>query len=210
MIIEFYYVELMITHWEGEEWKENWWTALNNLLMVVGVLLYSKRAVDYYVINTHPLLKSKCAEIKRSGFLGDIDGKLSFYEIWFYIGTVFFILIACCIRLFLVNVAGTRFRIELDTGKNKTEYFEILDLMKVSNEKNQCSQFKGSVWNRNYHLFLIITYPYNAVYSFQPFSRSINTFQEYISKFTRDHYAAVFQIVYFVCLINSVGMFFKS
>ena len=81
MILEFFYVELLITSWEGEHLFENWWIGINNILIFLVSLVSCKRAIDYFSLNVgHKILVEKVRNMRRRDFFGEIDGKLSLYE----------------------------------------------------------------------------------------------------------------------------------
>ena len=173
MILEFFVYELLVTDHHGENFAGNEWIAINNIIMLFGIILYSLYAVDYFLINTHPSLKSKRENIRRKTMTGFIIDSISYYHLWMFLGTFFCLLIAACIRIFISNVVGTRFVITEILSDNKTETSDILKLMKINPElKNSCSQF------------------------------SLKVYIENISKFeNRFLYVAKLQIVYFICCV---------
>ena len=111
--------------------------------MVVGTTIFSIRAIDCFVLNAHPLLDEKVDRIRRNTIFGDIDGYLSLYE-YLILFSIFCIQAASFIRVFLLNVIGTRFVI---ADEKNIEGRNITEVMKLGDQSfGECSQFNLEIW----------------------------------------------------------------
>ena len=128
MLIEMFYIEIMVTPWEGEFIYENVWMTVNNIVTFFVTLQYSMHAVRYFLLNAHPCLEMfrNAAEIQKKkdldfpdhvtlrndhfkilGYLSKLSG-LNFGKC-LYLLCVFFIQIASISKFALVFMIGTRY-----------------------------------------------------------------------------------------------------
>ena len=153
MLLEFFTYELLLTDHHGEYFGKTEWTAINNLIMVFGLIFYGVYAVEYFLINTHKQLKTKSNEIKRDNLLGRIDDEISFYHLWVFLGSFFCLLVASCVRILITNVVGTRYVLTEKLNKNGGEEItetQIIELMKINSTKeNSCSMFNYNTYQNN-------------------------------------------------------------
>ena len=124
MLIEMFYIEIMVTPWEGEFIYENVWMTVNNIVTFFVTLQYSMHAVRYFLLNAHPCLNDlrnavdkfegeidhvtiQNHHFKILGYLSKLSG-LNFGKC-LYLLCVFFIQIASISKFALVFMIGTRY-----------------------------------------------------------------------------------------------------
>ena len=79
MLLEFFFVEMMVTDWEGEHILNNPWISINNFALLISSLVAVKHSIDFLAINSgHKKLTDKMRSIGRETMYGNVDGHMYF------------------------------------------------------------------------------------------------------------------------------------
>lgn len=77
MLIEFFFVEMMVTDWEGEHLLSNPWIGINNVVLLLSSFVAVKHSIDFIAINSgHEDLIGKMRSIGRQTIFGNVDGSM--------------------------------------------------------------------------------------------------------------------------------------